>query len=1124
MRKPGIQSVLCGIVFGPVMILCVAVGSAWAQRALVQTTTFSALGEAVRVYVHSVDFQARAVLPLPFALPGEAPLSPMVLGTDGTLAVATTGPAQQRYGDSPESSLLYLSLMQTAPFRVLAYHVPGRDGNWREEPVAVLNDRGESLLVALGRRPTEPGHWEGRLALYALEDAPAYTRAPLPPLASPGVVWPLPGPPEAAVLIDSARLVAVLGRGAFGSGAWLHVHDLESGIALLDAHALAAPDAMAETEPGGVTVSVDGAHLFVITSGYAADSPTADPVSWLRVFDTTHLTEVGHPVELPGLARVEDGVLHPDTGGGVWVATRWPVAGFAYASHVSIGPAGPVRDVAHSFSTTYPVRLAVDPSQEDVMVGVGPVLERWDARGNVRARSQYDAPIRVVRWTGEGAFVGEAGFVHLLDLESLESTQTLYLQSGHVSEILPVPAELLPAPDRDGDGLSDAEERRLGTDPDNPDSDGDGIPDGIDAEPLTPSPLLVAPSSLVFRGESVGRDVKTLMLDAHAGASSRYGIELDDSQTPWLRAAPEAGPTPAKVLVGIDPVFFTGRPGAVITGSLELTLSGRDPSVPASLSPQRIEVHVLPKPEGARRILWLWAEPAEAALRSDSDPRGLKALADMLGGAPYYFSHVEQAGPFSGSLAPYTIVVLASDAAVRGVVNPTDILEFVGRGGGLLFLGAHVPGSAPAALRWMRPMGLTVNPAAVAVNGLFTAERPAGLTRYWTSFPIRDGAALTALRPDDALVVNSAAVGDAIFIVTEYGRGRVAALASATPLTSDAMSDAEPPLFASDLFRWLAQAGIDAADRDGLPDWIEDPNGNRVVERAETDSTQADTRRNGTPDGTEDANWNRLLDEDEAVPLKAESNGDGIGDGADPTPGAPRLARVTPGGGPAEGGNEVVVSGSHLPADSTVWFGARPAPRVRQLSASELVVEAPGAVEPGTVDLRLVEHGTGQEIRLENAYTYTPRTQLQVVLQTLSVTEMPDGTFRGRLAIRLEGPPVDVRRARIYLGCEPAEIVTWGAVEAGKATFVLGRRVRGDVLRPGLIAIDLHELPGRHEPLYGQIAVVNWQATAPPPGSALMFFVDRAVSRVQSGELVPTHPGIPLYPLERAPRPRRVAD
>lgn len=44
--------------------------------------------------------------------------------------------------------------------------------------------------------------------------------------------------------------------------------------------------------------------------------------------------------------------------------------------------------------------------------------------------------------------------------------------------------------DSDGDGLSDEEERRTGTDPFNPDTDGDGYPDGLEiilgSDPLDP--------------------------------------------------------------------------------------------------------------------------------------------------------------------------------------------------------------------------------------------------------------------------------------------------------------------------------------------------------------------------------------------------------------------------------------------------------------------------------------------------------------------------------------------------------------------------------------------------------------------------------------------------------------
>ena len=56
--------------------------------------------------------------------------------------------------------------------------------------------------------------------------------------------------------------------------------------------------------------------------------------------------------------------------------------------------------------------------------------------------------------------------------------------------------------DTDSDGLSDAQEYVLGTNPGNPDTDGDGIPDGIDPEPLIPAVSYATCNDLDADGDS----------------------------------------------------------------------------------------------------------------------------------------------------------------------------------------------------------------------------------------------------------------------------------------------------------------------------------------------------------------------------------------------------------------------------------------------------------------------------------------------------------------------------------------------------------------------------------------------------------------------------------------------
>ncbi|HUF60986.1 MAG TPA: LamG-like jellyroll fold domain-containing protein [Verrucomicrobiales bacterium] len=86
--------------------------------------------------------------------------------------------------------------------------------------------------------------------------------------------------------------------------------------------------------------------------------------------------------------------------------------------------------------------------------------------------------------------------------------------------------------DSDGDGLTDAEEAALGTDPNNPDSDGDGTPDGVEVaaatDPLNPASFFQV-LSLSRSGEGV-----TLTWPSASGRS--YAIQSNASLLPetWI--------------------------------------------------------------------------------------------------------------------------------------------------------------------------------------------------------------------------------------------------------------------------------------------------------------------------------------------------------------------------------------------------------------------------------------------------------------------------------------------------------------------------------------------------------------------------------------------------------------
>jgi uncharacterized repeat protein (TIGR01451 family)/MYXO-CTERM domain-containing protein len=75
------------------------------------------------------------------------------------------------------------------------------------------------------------------------------------------------------------------------------------------------------------------------------------------------------------------------------------------------------------------------------------------------------------------------------------------------------------------------------------------------------------------------------------------------------------------------------------------------------------------------------------------------------------------------------------------------------------------------------------------------------------------------------------------------------------------------------------RGGKKDTDGDGIPDDVEDKNGNGKVDPGETDPTKRDTDGDGLDDGVEDANKNGKVDPGETDPTKRDTDGDGLVDG-----------------------------------------------------------------------------------------------------------------------------------------------------------------------------------------------------------------------------------------------------
>ncbi|MCX5770933.1 MAG: IPT/TIG domain-containing protein, partial [Candidatus Hydrogenedentes bacterium] len=669
-----------------------------------------------------------------------------------------------------------------------------------------------------------------------------------------------------------------------------------------------------------------------------------------------------------------------------------------------------------------------------------------DERGAVVADWSFKSPVRLLHWTREGLLAGEAGRIHLLNASAPDAVSTIQLQTGHVTD-----AALAP----DGAWANSAAAK---------------------------TPRLILPQSVAFRGEAVGQEVKALPIQPPPIAG-RWLIEYDRTLAPWLVIHPTTGTGPAVVYMGVDPVWY--RPGSVEQVLLHVQLALSPRGLPAEGTETAVEVRLLPEESmDVQRVLWVWGDGNAASFRDQSDPRGLRALAEILAGPPHYLAHKEITGNVQEPLDPYAVVVLSAEAAARGLIARRAVLDYVQNGGALLFLGGRLAeGTERELSQWLAPAGIQIS-AGVLVEGTFSVVGGHWLTRHWPQVKIAGGCGIYTDDPATVRVPGdpSGPGNSCVFMTRTYGRGRVAALASQSVLESNVVDTPEGQLFAGDLFRWLAGADKylenQDMDSDGLPDDIEDANGNGLTEPNETNFLERDSDQDGLPDGIEDSNPNGLPDEGETDPLNPDSDGDGIQDGADESPappaGAPVLHVIAPAQGPAEGGTTVIISGRNLPADAAVWFADRPSPSVRVVDTTELIAETPAFRDArgGQAPVRIQSRSGDLQGALPHGFSYTPRSTVRLALESVDQTHVADSTYEGRLVVRLEKPPEAVlENVTLVLAPDPPNSIQWPRQVASgpqRSQPVIRLLQSGELL---IAVLNAQSLAGA-----GQLAAIPWGA------------------------------------------------
>ncbi|GMV99888.1 MAG: hypothetical protein AMXMBFR84_10270 [Candidatus Hydrogenedentota bacterium] len=1015
----------------------------------------------MRLYIQPLRADSSGLQDDPVLLPGTLLTCPPV--SDAEHFIYSTRKPWPLHADTAPMEYSFISTISARPLRTVAPLNDTVGDGWILRCGSlippVVPDRAPAALL-LHTRETETGN------RFAFAELRSYGSVP----HDDPTRWLLPGMPVGAAYVAGLGKVAILCEGVSGDPPFLYVRDV-TGPQEPPAY-YPISDAVQRKRPIAIQAAPNGDRVYVLVSGYQEGTSHE---AWCHVYDPQTWAFAAEAVPVAGSATPADPSLLALAGGICWINTYSPVAGFGHLTRIRLDGLTALKEVEQSFSGVgMPLSLAVH-SGGSVAVGAGKRLEIWRSGfPQSSASMSFEGHVRALAWESESLLVGEGNRVHRIDPETRAIGSTATFQQGVVTRLLPFSTGKVP-------------------------------------EMSLPASRAVVPPVMAFRGEAAGREMRALRIAASNGGSVAWDAQFDREAMPWLRAFPLRGSTPGLCYLGIDPTLY--GPGDSVSGVLKVNVA--DPiSGPLGESPARVIVDVVPARQGPRRIFWILGGTDDDSLRGPNDPYRLKALVDRLSGPPFHFSHHLIRGTVMEPLDKAAVVVINAAAAARGMVTRAAVLDYVSRGGALLFLNAQLNEEGVRDItHWIGPSGVYLENA-VSADGIFPSHGEHPLSRMWQNFHVT-GAGLRADGHVRALAGDERAT---VLAVAHYDAGRIAAMAGATPIESDAMAHLANQRFASALFSWLAKAGgeVSDLDGDGLSDAVEDQNGNGLVDSGETDKLNPDTDGDGIADGVEDRNRNGVVDEGETSPINADSDADGTLDGADEAPlppvGAPHVASLEPQSWPAEGGVQVLIEGRNFAPDSQVWFGDLRATTVRPMGATALLAEAPPypRKEGGTTDVRVVNPATDLNGVLPEAFRYVELSKVRMWLDQAGAAQTQ---YTGTASVYLAADPeVAIGSVAFDIATEPRRLLRFGQARQGAAAEYISQMHMGQEDSPRAVFVEATIKENRPE--QSELLSIAWTSDTPLDrlGPVPLLIVDARVMSPNGQPLDVTTEGFTLQP------------